>query len=258
MRFVLLLLGGMGLVTAPVAAQSPFDPFGMASVDERPGAQVPVDLTFTDSNGRRRTLAEIGRDRPIVLAPVLHNCPNLCGVTLAGLASAIAQQPLAAEKGFAVVAFGIDPAEGPADAAANLAALRQREGEDAIADAVALVGSAQSVRAVTNAIGFRYAWDERIGQYAHVAAVAVLTPDGRLSSWLYGLSPGPDDLTQAIAAASEGKTGSWSDRLLLMCYHYDPETGRYTASVQVLLKVAASLTVAMLALLVWQLRRRSP
>lgn len=255
-RIAFLLLASLTLWPAPVAAQSPFDPFGVASVEERPGASVPINGRFVDSTGQSRTLAEIADGRPIVLAPVLHECPNLCGVTLAGLADAIAGQPMQPGRDFVVVIFGIDPEEGPDAAAANLARMQQRRSDGALAGAVALVGNQQSVRAVTDAIGFRYAWDDRIGQYAHVAAVALLTPDGRLSGWLYGLSPQPRELTQAIAAAGEGRTGSWTDRLLLLCYHYDPQTGHYTARIELLLKIAAGLTVAALAVLVWRLRRR--
>ena len=255
-RLVLLLLAAVALWGAPATAQSAFDPFGLASIDERPGASVPMDGEFVDSAGHRRTLKEIANGRPLVLAPVLHECPNLCGVTLAGLADAIDKQPLAPGRDFVLVVFGIDPAEGPDAAAADLARMQQRASGAALTDAVALVGGEQSVRAVTDAMGFRYAWDEGIGQYAHVAAIALLTPDGRLSSWLYGLSPEPDELAQAIAAAGEGRTGSWTDQLLLLCYHYDAQTGRYTTKVETLLKIAAAMTVAALALLIWRLRSR--
>jgi len=255
LRALLLLL----LVTCarPAAAQDPFNPFGLATIDERPGARIPLDLPFTDASGRRTTLREIGGGKPILLAPVLHDCPNLCGVTLAGLADAIAAQPHRPGKDFAVTAFGIDPREDANAAARDLTRLQRASGADAIAPMSALVGDDRSIHAVTDALGFRYAWDERIGQYAHVAAVAVLTPDGRLSSWLYGLAPEPQAVGQAIAAAAEGRTGSWTDQLLLLCYHYDPATGRYTPAIEVILRITAALTVVGLAALLWRLRRRT-
>jgi len=251
-----ILLALLAAVAAPLAAQDPFNPFGLATIDERPGARIPLDLAFTDAAGQTTTLREIGAGKPILLAPVLHDCPNLCGVTLAGLADAVAAQPHRPGKDFAVTAFGIDPREDAKAAARDLARLQRASGSDAIAPISALVGDDRSIRAVTDALGFRYAWDDRIGQYAHVAAVAVLTPDGRLSSWLYGLAPQPKAVGQAISVAAEGRTGSWTDRLLLLCYHYDPATGRYTPAIEAVLRIAAGLTVAGLAFLLWRLRRR--
>jgi len=254
LRAILIVL--LVALTGPLAAQDPFNPFGLASIDERPGAHIPMDLAFTGATGQRTTLREIGAGKPILLAPVLHDCPNLCGVTLAGLADAIAAQPHRPGQDFVVTAFGIDPREDASAAARDLTRLQKASGGNAIAPVSALIGDERSIRAVTNALGFRYAWDDRMGQYAHVAAVAVLTPDGRLSSWLYGLTPQPQAVGQAIAAAAEGRTGSWTDRLLLLCYHYDPATGRYTPAIEMILRIAAAVTVAGLALLLWRLRRR--
>lgn len=254
LRALLLILAALSI---PAAAQDPFNPFGLASIDERPGARIPLDLPFTDAAGHRTTLRAIGGGKPILLAPVLHDCPNLCGVTLAGLADAIAAQPHRPGQDFAVTAFGIDPREDADAAARDLARLEEASGSHAIEPISALVGNESSIRAVTDALGFRYAWDDRIGQYAHVAAVAVLTPDGRLSSWLYGLAPGPQAVAEAIGAAAEGRTGSWTDQLLLLCYHYDPATGRYTPAIEIILRIAAAATVIGLAVLLWRLRRRA-
>ncbi|PHQ63609.1 MAG: SCO family protein [Sphingobium sp.] len=251
-RFFLLLMALC--VAAPVRAQAGFDPFGEAGIDERPGAAIPMDAPFTRADGRPATLKQLGDGKPILLIPVLHNCPNICGVTLAGVADAIAAQPLRPGRDFTLVAFGIDPEEGPEDAAHDLARLRAHAGEGA--PAFALTGSAEAIHAVTGALGYRYAWDERIGQYAHVAATAVLTPQGRLSGWLYGLTPRPTDLRQAVLDAGQDKRARWGERLLLLCFHYDPATGRYTASIEKMLKLAAALTVIGLNALIWRLRRR--
>lgn len=234
-----------------------FDPFGEAGIDDRQGARAPVDAPLTDAQGLPTTLRALGGGKPILLVPVLHNCPNICGVTLAGVADAIAAQPLKPGKDFVLVAFGIDPKEGPKAAADDLARLRAREGVQ-LPGVSALTGSADAIHAVTRAIGYRYAWDERIGQYAHVAATAVLTPEGRLAGWLYGITPKPADLTRALTDARGGQPGSWGERLLLLCFHYDPETGRYTASIEKALRIAGVLTVLGIGLLVWRLRRSAP
>ncbi len=254
-KLVLLLLFLLLALAAPAHAQG-FDPFNEATIDERPGAQIPLDMPFTNARGQPTTLRALGGGKPILLVPVLHNCPNICGVTLAGVAQAIAGQSLKPGRDFTFVAFGIDPKEGPKAAAGDLQRLRQKPAGAALGPVSALVGATPAVHAVTNALGYRYAWDDRIGQYAHIAAVAVLTPDGRLSSWLYGLTPQPDDLSEALADAKAGETGSWGEQLLLLCFHYDPETGRYTVAIEKIIKLAALLTVAGLGLLVWRLRRR--
>lgn len=238
---------------APAAAQGLTNPFGEATINERPGASVPRDLLFTDAAGRRTTLAALAPGKPLLLAPVLHDCPNLCGVTLSGLAQAVAALP-PGQRDAAVIAFGIDPKETARSAAADLRRLRATPEGRALGPVAALTGDERSIRRVTNALGYRYAWDPRIGQYAHVAAVAVLTPDGHLSSWLYGLAPQPAELAAALAAARAERTGSWTDRLLLLCYHYDPATGRYTPAIQSMLRLAAALTLGGLLLLVWRLR----
>ncbi|KTR83787.1 electron transporter SenC [Novosphingobium barchaimii] len=245
------------LIAPPAAAQAQagFDPFGEAGIDDRQGARVPLAVPLTDAQGRRTTLRALGGGKPILLVPVLHNCPNICGVTLAGVADAIKDQPLRPGKDFALVAFSIDPKEAPKDAAADLARLREREGMQTL-PASAVTGSADAIHAVTRAIGYRYAWDQRIGQYAHVAAVAVLTPEGRLAGWLYGIAPKADDLSRALTDARNDRAASWGEKLLLLCFHYDPVTGRYTASIVKALRIAGVITALSVGLLLWRLRRR--
>jgi protein SCO1/2 len=221
-----------------------FDPFQQAGIDARPGAQVPLDLPFRDEAGAPVTLRALAQGKPILLAPVLHDCPNICGVTLAGLARAVHAQSLVPGRDFTIVAFGIDPREGPQTAAASLDKLH-REFPALPAESIhGLTGTATDIAAVTGALGYRYAWDEAIGQYAHLAAVAVLTPDGRLAHWLYGLAPDPTDLKLALVEAGDGRIGGWGDQLLLLCYHYDPQTGTYGPVIWTALRVGGGLTAA--------------
>ncbi|WP_337181017.1 SCO family protein [Shinella sp.] len=239
-RVVLLFLLACLAVPGSVHA---FDPFQAAGIDEKPGAAVPLDLAFTQADGTRTTLRAIADGRPILLAPVLHRCPNICGVTLSGLMQAVLAQTYRPGTDFALVAFGIAPEEGPDAAAGSLRELRLRFPRLPETGVHALTGTKSDIRAVTDALGYRYQWDERIGEYAHVAAVAALTPDGRLSRWLYGLAPTPDDVQLALTEAGEGTIGSLAEKLLLLCYHYDPETGRYSPLVWAALRLAGGLTV---------------
>ena len=110
-----------------------------------------------------------------------------------------------------------------------------------------MTGDASAVAAVTDALGYRYAWDERIGQYAHVAAIAVLTPDGRLARWLYGLAPQPGDLALALTDAGQGRIGGLAEQLLLLCYRYDPASGRYTGAIWSALRIGGGLASILLS-----------
>lgn len=242
----LRLAAPLALLTA-AWAERPFDPFTAATIEPKPGAQVPLDLSFRDEQDRSVSLRELGGGKPVVLAPVLHECPNICGVTLGGLADAVAGQTYRAGPDFRIIAFGIDPRETPAEARKALAALDERTSADAIAGGVhAVTGSPMDIAAVTDALGYRYGWDESIRQYAHVAAAAVLTPDGRLARWLYGLAPEPRDLRLALTEAGEGRVGGFGDRLLLLCYHYDPVTGRYSPLIWSLLRLGGIGTALLL------------
>lgn len=261
MRARVLLL--VTLLAAPAAAEPAFDPFGDVGIDADPGARVPLDQPLADADGAATTLRALADGRPILLAPVVHDCPNICGVTLAGLAQAIANQPFTSGDDFVVVALGIDPRETPAAARGALAALSERFPELAQSGGLhAVVGAKADVAALTGALGFRYAWDPQIDQYAHAAATAVLTGDGRLSRWLYGVAPDPTDLQLALTEAGEGTIGGLADQLLLLCYRYDPATGRYAPLAWTLLRAGGLGVVGALAGFVgwslWRERRARP
>jgi len=251
MMRVLFLLAAFFAVTAA----APFDPFAQARIDEHPGAQVPLATPVVNQDGVRTTLGALSGGRPVLLIPVLHDCPNLCGLTLDGLVSAMKASHVVGGRDASVIAFGIDPKESAADARASLDRLALRHPE--IAGRIqATIGSAAEIKAVMDPIGYHFAYDPRIGQYAHAAAVAVLTPDGRFSRWLYGLAPEPADLTTALGAARAGKTGGFFHQLILLCYHYDPQTGRYSVAIAWLIRAACIATVLALLLYVIFAKRR--
>ncbi|MCO6187781.1 SCO family protein [Rhizobium sp. L1K21] len=231
------------LFLAATPAVANFNPFDKAGIDQKENAHVPMDRVFTDAGGEPVTLGQLGGGKPIVLVPVLHHCLNICGVTLGGLMSAIEAQAFKPGEDFVLVAFGIDPDEGPAAARDDLDALRKRFPDMSFEGIHALTGDQKPVFEAMDALGYRYGYDETIEQYAHVAATAVLTSDGTLSRWLYGLSPQPNDLKLALTEAGRGEIGNWTDQLLLLCYHYDPVTGQYGSIVQIALKVSGGLFV---------------
>ncbi|MFZ5779957.1 MAG: SCO family protein [Pseudomonadota bacterium] len=239
MRLLALLLLLAVLSGGPVLA---FDPFRSTGIDRRPDARAPLDVAVVDEQGTSTTLQALARGKPVLLAPVLHRCPNICGLTLAGLTSAVMAQKFRPGRDFTLIAFGIDPREGTGEAVQSLVELR-RAFPDLGSDGVhAVTASPADIARVTGALGYRYAWDEGIGQYAHISAVAVLTPAGHLSRWLYGIAPAATDVRLALTEAGDNRTGDWTDQLLLLCYHYDPETGRYASLVWLLLRIGGGAT----------------
>ena len=259
-RLALAAGAALALCAGQVQARNePFDPFGVAGIDPKPGAQVPLDGAFRDQAGRPVSLRQLARGKPLVIAPVQHHCPNICGLTLEGLRSAIGGQGYQPGRDFEAVALGIDPRERPADAQAS----EQHLADAAWAGGVeALVGPAPDIAQVTHALGYRYGWDSRTGQYGHIAAVAVLTPDGRLARWLYGVAPRPQDLHLALTDAGRGRLGGIGEQIRLLCYHYDPQTGRYSSLVMgVLRAVGVGMTATLagfIAHLLWRDRVREP
>jgi len=246
-----LAVASMLLLSWPAQAfDPPFNPLAAATIEQRPGAAVPLDLALKDEAGGSVTLRGLAQGKPLLLVPVQFNCPNICGITLAGLVQAIAAQPLRAGTNFSLVVFGIDPREGTKDAAAKRARLLAEFPEVPAAGIHAVTVSPTDIAAVTAALGYRYAWDPDLQQFDHVAATAVLAPDGRLTHWLYGIAPDPGDLKLALVDAGQGKIGGWTDQLLLLCYHYDPVTGRYSSVIWTALRILASGCVALLVLLI--------
>jgi protein SCO1/2 len=224
------------LLSVPAVADARFDPFAAAKIDPPPHAAVPPDAPFSDEKGRVVRLGDYFGARPIVLAPVYFECPNICGTTLTQLARAVDASGLKPGLDFTLVALSFDKEEGPAQAAQAAARIPTRPIH-------LLTGTQPAIDTVTGALGFHYAWDKRLGQFAHASAVAVLMPDGRLSRWLYGLSYQPEDLRLAVVEAGHGVVGTIADRILLLCYHYDPVTGRYGGLVWTALRIGGAICI---------------
>jgi len=252
MNGLLFIALALFIGVAPAAA---FDPLKDARIDRRPDAAIPIDQALHDSSGARTTLRTLAAGKPILLVPVQFHCPNICGVTLVGLLQAVAQQKFVATEDFILVAFSIDAKETPQDAKGLMDRLAVEYPSVRMHAVTVMDGN---LAALTDALGYRYAWDPALRQFDHVAAVAVLTPDGRLSNWLYGVAPEPRDLELALTAAGTGKVGRWTDQLLLLCFHYDPVSGHYTPIIWTCLRIfaAAALVIAVLFLGRAMLRER--
>ncbi len=205
---------------------------------------MPLDIPLVDEQGRSVTLGDYFGARPVVLALVYYECPMLCTHVLNSLASTLNVLALDPGKDFEIVTVSFDSREKPALAAAKKATyLTRYKRPGAAAGWHFLTGDQASIDRLTKAVGFRYVWDADVKQFAHPAGITVLTPDGRLARYLFGIEYGPRDLRFAIVDASAGKVGTPVDRVLLYCYHYNAETGRYSLLVMRVIRIAGIVTV---------------
>jgi protein SCO1/2 len=212
--------------------------------DQNLDKHVPLDTPFTDESGHAVKLGDYFGTRPVVMVFAYYDCPMLCTMVINGLASALDVLSLDPGRDFEIVTVSFDPRDTPATAAAKKAAYIARYKKPGAAAAWHfLTGDQSSIDRLTKAAGFRYVWDKETKQFAHPTGVIVLTSDGRLARYLFGIEYAPRDLRYAIVEASNGKVGSAVDSLLLYCYHYDPTTGRYGVVIMRVIRAAAVATV---------------
>ncbi|BDG10523.1 SCO family protein [Anaeromyxobacter paludicola] len=218
-------------------------------VEERLGASVPLDARFVAADGRPLRLGDLlGRGRPVILTLVYYNCPMLCGLVLGGQARAMRQTGLELGKDFDAVTVSFDPREGPALAAERQSGYLQATGKpDARASWAFLTGQEPDIRVLADAVGFHYKYDAATKQFAHAAAIFVLTPEGKVSRYLYGIDFPPRDLRLALVEAGGGRVGTSFDKVLLTCYRYDATGRRYTPYVFGFIRAGGLLVFAALA-----------
>jgi len=225
--------------------------------DQNLNARVPLDTAFNDESGRVVQLGDYFGRRPVVLVFAYYDCPMLCTVVINGLASALNVLSLEPGKDFEIVTVSFNPRDTPATASAKKASYIPRYKQPSAAAAWHfLTGSQASIDRLTKAAGFRYVWDAETQQFAHPTGVMVLTPDGRLARYLFGIEYGPRDLRYAIVEASNGRVGSAVDSLLLFCYHYDPVRGRYGLAIMRLIRAGGAATVLALGAFIFIMVRK--
>jgi protein SCO1/2 len=241
---------GMSASTMPA-------PLREIGFDQNIGRQLPLDTRVADDSGRAATIGDYFGHRPVILLFAYYSCPMLCTQVVNGLASAVGVLSLQPGRDFDVVVVSFDPRDTPATAIAKKAQFLERyKAAGAAASTHFLTAATPSIDALTRAAGFRYVWDEQTQQFAHPTGVIVVTPDGRMARYLFGIEYGPRDLRLALVEASAGKVGTAVDTLLLYCYHYDPMTGRYGVAIMRTLRVAGASTVLALGAFVLVMLRR--
>jgi protein SCO1/2 len=260
-----LMLSALSLATSlsasAAAVEQRTDLLKRAGIDQHLGAQVSLELIFRDESGRDVRLGEYFHSgRPIVLALVYYGCPTLCTTVLNELEGSLRSMPSNYSVGeqFDVLTVSFDPSE-----TAMLAAQKKGTYIKAYGRAHGqegwhfLTGDEASIAALTQKVGFRYVKDPEFpGQYVHASGLMVLTQDGVVSRYFYGINYAPRDLRLALTEASRGETGSIERAVLLFCFHYDPASGRYTLAILNLMKVAAGMTLAVMGFFYWRMWRK--
>jgi protein SCO1 len=226
-------------------------------IDQKLNEQVPLDLAFTDETGRGVRLGEYFGKRPVILALVYYECPMLCTQILTGIVTTLGVMDFTVGREFDVVAVSINPREGPGLAAQKKKTYVDRYGRPGSETGWHfLTGTEENIAALADAVGFRYEYDEETRQFAHGAGFEVLTPKGVISHYFYGIEFSARDLKFGIMEAAEERIGSPFDQVLLLCFHYDPATGKYGATALTAVRIGGVLTIAaFLSFLFVSLRR---
>lgn len=243
---------------ASATAQSPAGSVvNQVGFDQKLGAQLPLDLRFRDDQGHELPLSELFGARPVILAPVYFRCPLLCNQLLTGLTRSLKPVSLGAGKDFDVVAFSINPEETALVAGPKKDAyVAQYDRPGSKSGWHFLTGDAASIKGLAETIGFRYTFNPATGLFAHAAGVVIVTPDGRIARYFYGIDFPPKELESELERAKAGRIGSPIGRLLLLCYDYDSATGKYTLSILRLIRVLGTATAIALAGFMFVMFRR--
>jgi protein SCO1/2 len=240
---------GQGMTQGIVSPPANLRPPGLkhVGIEQHLNQQIPPNLLFRDETGKPVELGEYFGRKPLILNLVYYRCPMLCGEVLSGLESALRILKFDVGREFDVLTVSFDPKETPEMAAAKKAELLKRYGRPgAAAGWHFLTGTQTSIDALTQSAGFEYEYDPKTQQFAHATAILILTPQGRIAQYYYGIEFAPRDLRLGLVQASENKIGTLADQVLLYCYHYDPDQGKYGAIISRILKLAAVATIALL------------
>ena len=247
----LLLLTLSGIAAIPASAQQSTMPaiLSKVGITQNLNKQIPPDLMFRDESGKPVRIGDYFGQKPIVLSLVYFDCPALCTEVLNGELRTMNAISLNLGQDFEAITVSFEPKDTPALAKAKRDVYIGQYGRKGAANHWHfLTGEQPSIDALTNAAGFQYAYDSAIRQYAHAAAILVLTPDGRIDRYFYGVVYPARDLRLGLVEASQGKIGTLTDHAMLYCYQYDPMTGKYGVVIINVLRAAGGLTVLLLGI----------
>ena len=261
--FVALALGGFvlgqGMAGGPVSPPANVRPPGLKNVgiEQHLNGQVPPDLMFRDETGKQVRLGDYFGKKPLILDLAYYRCPMLCNEVLAGLQGSLKTLSFDVGKEFDVLTVSFDPKDTPEVATAKKADILKRYKRPGAAEGWHfLTGPQESIDALTKAAGFQYEYDPKTEQFAHTTAIMILTPQGKIAQYYYGVEFAPKDIRLGLIQASQNKIGTLADQLLLYCYHYDPHAGKYSAIISRIIQLAGGVTVLSLGTVLLVLFRR--
>lgn len=227
-------------------------------VNERLGETIPLDLKFATSEGDSVTLAELMDDgKPVLLNPLYYECPTLCGLVLDAVFNVVHDLAWSPGREYTIISYSIDPLETAEHASAKKAEIMKdldRTGADE--GWYFLTGSEESIHALSEAVGFKYKYDERTGEYIHLASIMLLSPEGKITRYLYGLNMREFDLRNALSEAAGGQIGSVVDRIILYCFTYDSASQSYVPLAINIMKIGGLATMLILGIFLTILWRR--
>ena len=244
-----------GLMSPPANVRPP----GLKNVgiEQHLNGQVPPDLVFRDETGKQVRLADYFGKKPLILDLAYYRCPMLCNEVLAGLQGSLKTLSFDVGKEFDVLTVSFDPKDTPEVATAKKADILKRYKRPGAADGWHfLTGSQESIDALTKAVGFQYEYDPKTEQFAHTTAIMILTPEGKIAQYYYGVEFAPKDIRLGLIQASQNKIGTLADQILLYCYHYDPHAGKYSAIISRIIQLAGGVTILSLGTVLLVLFRR--
>jgi len=225
--------------------------------DQKLDAQVSADLVFTDSTGKTVKLGDYFGDKPIILLLGYYECPMLCSLIRNGLFESMKKLNFTVGREYQVLIVSIDPRETPELAETKRrASILEYGRSNSTTGWNFLVGAEENIKQLADAIGFVYVYDAKTDQYAHPSGIVVLTPQGKISRYFYGIEFPPTTLRLGLVEAAANKIGSPVDKLLLTCYHYDPVSGEYTLAIMTIVRVIGFFTIVIIGgALFFMLRR---
>ena len=252
-----LIAAGALAVAGPFASAQPGGALKEVAFDQNLNAQIPLDASFRDEEGRPIRLYDVFGKRPVILVMGYSNCPLLCSQVLGQITRGLKPLEFSIGKEFDVVTVSINPEEQPAQAdSLRKAYLKRYNRPGAEKGWHALTGDEASIQRLAKAVGFRYTFNPRLNLYAHAAGFVLVTSAGRISQYFYGIEYQAKDLKYALMQASQSKIGSPIDKLVMYCYDYDPATGKYTFAIMNTIRVFGVATALALGTFMFVMVRR--
>jgi protein SCO1 len=245
---LMILLGFSEVAAQSTSVPNAAAPFSDIKIDQKLNNSLPLELQFRDDDGQEKKLGTFFGKKPVIIAPVYYNCPMLCTLILNGLTQSLNALSFQAGQEFDVLAISFDPRETTQLAQEKKKLyLEQYRHKNTAAGWHFLTGSEANIKVLMDALGFHYRFDPKTNQYLHASGIMVTTPEGRLARYFYGIEYSPRDLRLGLVEASNNKIGNPVDQIILLCYHYDPATGKYGPMVKNIIRLGGLLTVIILA-----------